>query len=168
MKLHSKFHRVQFPAFGLARAPYQVKIRLNSIYITKQEGEEPSAVDNFFENASLIARYMAVKDDSFTFDFTCLTLTQLISKPIPWVIDSNAIMHDLSKKETFKARNVPIVHVKGSLFWVRSVTSPFKLPTTILDPQELLRQHVTIVYVDGSWTILKFTSFSEPISEITL
>jgi len=168
MKARSKFYGIHYPLFGLREVPYNYSIGLDSITIQKQEDKKIYVVDTFKKGVPLLARYVAVKEDDFSFDFTCLSTSQVITKKVKWGIDSKANIYNLSKKQTFKARNVPIIAVKGNLIWVATVSYPFKIQNNLIDNKELLDQFLTIVYVDEVWQPFKFTSFSEQIEEITL
>lgn len=167
MKSLSKFWGIQFPIFCLKKTPYKYSVRLDTITIQKTEEEKPSTVDQFDSSVPLLNRYIKVKDDSFAFDYTCLNLSQLITKRIEWGIDSTARAFDFRKLQTFKARNVKIRRLKGNLIWVDTVTYPYKIPQHSVSP-ELLDQYVTIVYVDNVWYLYRFTSFSEKVKTLKL
>jgi hypothetical protein len=168
MKARSKFYNIEFPIFGLKKKPYDFSIRLNSISIKKTENDEWHIVDEYKEKTSLLKRYVSVKDDFFFFDFTCTNLTQIISKNIEWGIDANAKIYDLRHKQKFKARTVQVVKVRDNLIWVNTVSYPFKLSKNILDPKTILEQYVTIVYIDEVWHLYRFSTFNEPVHELTL
>ncbi len=168
MKARSKFYGIKFPLFGLKYKPYDYSIRLDTISIKKTETDDWHLIDKLKENASLVHRYAAAKDEFFMFDYTCLNTTQLLTRNIEWGIDSSAKIFDLRQKQKFKARNVRITRVKNNLMWVDTVSYPFKLNKNIVDKQELLQQFITIVYVDSCWYLYKFSSFKEDICELKL
>lgn len=168
MKARSKFYGIKFPFFGLKYKPYDYSIRLDTISIKKTEADDWHLIDKFKENASLVHRYVAAKDEFFVFDYTCINITQLLVRNIEWGIDSSAKIFDLRQKQNFKARNVPITKVRNNLIWVDTVSYPFKLNKNIVDQQELLQQYITIVYVDNCWHLYKFSPFKEDVSEMKL
>lgn len=168
MKAQSKFYGIEFPLFGLKNKPYDISIRLNSISLQLKEDGEWHKIDEYVEKTSLLKRYVSVKDEFFFFDYTCTNMTQLVSKPIRWAIDAKAKIYDLSKKQTFKARTVQVRKVKDNLIWVATVSYPFKLSKNIIDPQTLMEQYVTIVYIDSVWYLYRFHSFYEPVHELVL
>jgi len=168
MKARSKFYGVSYPIFALKKKPYDFSIRLNSISVKKTENDEWHIIDEYQEKTSLLKRYVQVKDDFFFFDYTCTNTTQLISKKIEWGIDAKAKIYDFREKQKFKARTVQVVKVRDNLIWVNTVSYPFKLTKNIVDEATLREQYITIVYIDEVWYLYRFSSFYEPIHEITL
>lgn len=168
MKAKSKFYGIQFPFFGLKVKPYSYSFTKNSILVQPNEFGSKLLVDVYTHNKSLIARYIQHKDDEFSFDSTCLNMNHLISSKLKWGIDSKAKVYNLSRKQTFLARNVKVVRVKGNLLWVATVSYPFTIKNSLVDAKLLLEQHVTIVNIDDCWYLYKFTSFHEKITEVEL
>lgn len=168
MKARSKFYGIEFPIFALKRKPYDFSIRLNSISVKRTEEDEWHTIDEYKEKTSLLKRYVSVKDDFFFFDYTCTNISQLISKPIEWGIDSKAKIYDFRQKQKFKARTVQVVKVRDNLIWLNTVSYPFKLSKNIVDPATILEQYITIVYIDEVWYLYRFSSFNEPVHELTL
>jgi hypothetical protein len=164
----SKYKGIEFPVFGLFITPFDIRIRLDTIDIQKQEFCEWNCIDRYVEGKSLLERYILAKQDDFYFDVTCLNLTQLISKKVKWCIDSNFKIYDLTSKQTFKARNVKIRKCVKNSIWVDTVSYPFNLKKGLTDYKEILNQYVTIVYIDNVWVLHKFTSFKEDIKSVTL
>jgi hypothetical protein len=164
----SKYYGIKFPVFGLFSVPFDLKIKLDSIEIQKQEFCDWYCIDRYVENKSLLERYILTKDDNFVFDVTCTNLSQLISKKVKWAIDSNFKIYNLSAKQTFKARNVKVRKCIKNIIWVDSVSYPFKLKKGITDPKEILNQYITIVYIDTVWILYRFSSFKEQIESVTL
>lgn len=164
----SKYYNIKFPVFGLLSVPFDIRIRLDSIEVQKQEFTNWNTIDRYVENKSLLERYILNKDEDFGFDVTCLNLSQLISKKVKWCIDSNFKIYNLSAKQTFKARNVKVRKCIKNAIWVDTVTYPFKLKKGITDPKEILNQYITIVYIDNVWVLYRFTSFKEEIESVTL
>jgi hypothetical protein len=168
MKARSKFYGIKFPLFGLKNKPYDYSVRLDSISIKKDEEDDWHIIDKFKENASLIHRYVSVKDEFFVFDFTCLNTTQLLTKNIKWGIDASAKIYDLSNKQKFKARTVQVTRVKNNLIWLDTISYPFKLSKNVLDHSEIMNQYITVVYIDECWHLYRFSSFNDSISEIKI
>lgn len=164
----SKYAGICFPVFGFLTTPYDVRIKLDSIEVQKQEFGKWSSIDRFIEGKSLLERYILTKDENFGFDVTCLNLTQLISKKVKWCIDSNFKIYNLSNKQTFKARNVRVRKCRQNAIWVDTVSYPFKIKKGLTDPKEIINQYVTIVYIDKVWVLYRFTSFKEQIESVTL
>jgi hypothetical protein len=168
MKSVSKFYGIQFPVFGLVKVPFDVRISLDSISVQKQEFGPTYKIDHYIEGKSLTERYIAAKHEDFGFDFTCLNMSQLISKKVSWGIDAQFKVYNLSAKQTFKARNVRIRRCVKNTIWVDTVSYPFKIKKGLTDSKEILNQYVTIVYIDNMWILHRFTSFKEPIDSVTL
>lgn len=164
----SKYYGITFPVFGLFCTPFDLKIRLDSIEVQKQEFGNWHYIDKYIEGKSLLDRYILAKDETFGFDVTCLNLPQLISKKVKWCIDANFKVYNLSQKQTFKARNVKIRKCVRNSIWVDSVSYPFNLKKGLTDHKEILNQYVTIVYIDNVWVLHKFTSFKQDIESVTL
>jgi len=168
MNLISKYYGIRFPVFGFFTLPHDVKIKVDSIEIQRQEFGTWNSVDKFIEGKSLLERYIAAKEEDFGFEVTCLNISQLINKKVKWCIDSNFKIYNLSKKQTFKARNVKVRKCKNNVIWVDTVSYPFKIKKGLTDPKEIINQHVTIVYIDKVWVLYRFTSFKELVESVTL
>jgi hypothetical protein len=164
----SKFYGIKFPAFGLLEVPFDYKITLDTIEVQKKEFGKWHLIDRFDKDKSALERYLKIKEEEFTFDVTCLNVTHLISKRVKWVIDANCRVFNLAKPQTFKARNVPIIKTRQDIFWVATVSYPFKIKKGMIDPKELLNQHITIVYIDYVWHLYRFSSFKNKIESISL
>lgn len=166
--VRSKFYNITFPAFGLLQTPFDYKITLDTIEIQKKEFGGWNSIDRFDRNKTLLERYISVKEEGQIFDVTCLNLSQLVSRPVKWVIDARAKIHNLARKQEFKARNVKVVKIVKNAIWLHSVSYPFILPNNIVDPKEILNQHATIVYIDSVWVLYRFTSFPEQVEMLKL
>jgi hypothetical protein len=164
----SKYYGVQFPVFGLLIIPFDIRVKLDSIEVQKQEFCSWNCIDRYIEGKSLLERYILAKEEDFGFDITCTNLSQLISKKVKWGIDSQFKIYNLSAKQTFKARNVKVRKCISNTIWVDSVSYPFKLKKGITDPKEILNQYITIVYIDSVWILYRFTSFKESVESVTL
>jgi hypothetical protein len=162
----SKFYGIRYPLFGLKQLPDSYLVSGSSIYLQKSSAWY--CIDKVTPNKDLLNRYLSVKSPDFSFDATCLNISQLISKRLKWGIDSNFKIYDLSKKQKFLARNVKILKHSENVIWVDTVSYPFKVKSFLISPSELLNQYITIVYVDNIWVLHRFTSFSEPVTEIVL
>lgn len=164
MSVRSKFYGITFPAFGLLSPPFDFKITLDTIEIQKKEFGKWYSIDRFDKNKTLLERYLSVKEEEEpTFDVTCLSLGQLISRPVVWLIDAKARVYNLKAKQEFKARNVKVRKLVKNAIWVETVSYPFTIPNNILDRSEIINQYATIVYIDNTWILHKFTSFPEPV-----
>ena len=168
----SKFYGIKFPIFCLRKAPFNVRILMDKIYVQKEDSSICTLIDSPVQdkNAPFLHRYIQTKDDEFHFDFTCNNITALInkSKVIKWGIDSSGKIFNLNSKQTFKARCVRITKVKGNLVWFDTVTYPFKLKSNMIDEKLLKEQYAIVVYIDKEWVLHKFINFYEPINEIIL
>lgn len=168
MRAKSKFYGIHFPFFGLKAKPYSFSFTSNSILVQPKEFGPKLLLDVYSDSKSLTARYIHNKDDSFNFDYTCLNMNHLILAKLKWGIDSKARVYNLSQKQTFLARNVKIVRVKGNLLWVSTVSYPFTIKSSLVDTKLLLEQYVTIINIDQNWYLYKFTSFHEKITKVEL
>ena len=84
------------------------------------------------------------------------------------MIDSKAKIYDVSKKQKFMAKSLPIVKISKNAVWVPTVSYPFELPVKLIDSKELLNQHLTIVKIDKVWVIYKVTPFKMDVTEINI
>jgi hypothetical protein len=164
----SKFYGVRYPIFCLKRTPEQVTIFNDRICIKKSETSELEILDKYSPDKPFLLRYLAQDTGTFTFDYTCHGITQLISNKIEWGIDSNAKIFNFKKKEKFKAINVKIRKVYKNIIWVDKISYPFELPKQVVVPKDLKNQWVTLVSIDGIWEIYKFYSFYTPEESILL
>ncbi len=168
MKARSKFYGIEYPIFALKNKPFNYTVTVDTIGVQLKEFGEWHVIDRFTNEKSLVSRYIETKDDIFCFDYTCLNISQLISKPIKWGIDSAAKIYNLENKQEFIARNEKVIKVKNNLIWVNTVSYPFTLPKNMIDKNELIQQYATIVYIDDVWVLHKFTSFRESIDKLKL
>ena len=63
------------------------------------------------------------------FDCTCKNIGEILTSKTKWGLDKNAIIHDLTKKESFIAKNAKIKKIKDNLIWLEKVSYPFKINT---------------------------------------
>lgn len=168
MRSQSKYFGITFPFIGLKSVPYDFSIRTDSISIKLTTSSNWVQIDKFTEGRSLISRYLEGKSEDFLYDATCLNISQLISKRIKWGIDSKAKIFNLSERQEFKARSVPVLKVKEDLIWVDTVSYPFKIKKSLLDPNLILEQYTTIVLIDNNWVLYRFTPFKQDIKVIRL
>ncbi len=168
MHLKSKFYGIKFPAFGLLEPPFNYRVNTETIEVQKKEFGKYFFVDRFDQDKNILQRYLQVKEEDYSFDVTCLNMSQLITKEVKWIIDANFKIYNLSKKQEFKARNVKIRKIRRNVFWVHTVSYPFKIRRGMIDLKELLDQWVTIVYIDNMWHLYKFTPFKSDIESIKL
>jgi hypothetical protein len=168
MKQRSKFYGIVFPFFGLKTIPYSYTFTTNSIKIKIHEQSKEAIVDLFNIHEPLSIRYAKNKEEEFEFDYTCTKTSHIINKKIKWGIDSTCRVYDLSKKQIFKARCVPITRIKQNLIWVDTITYPFTINKAIIDSKNLSELYVVVVYIDEVWVLHRFVDFYEPISEIKL
>jgi len=111
MSYLSKFYGIKFPAFALYSVPFDYKIGTDTIQIQKREFHDWYIIDRFDRNKTVLERYLSVKSDEINFDATCLNLTHVINKPVKWLIDSKAKIYDVSKKQKFISKSLPIIKV---------------------------------------------------------
>jgi hypothetical protein len=168
MSYLSKFYGIKFPAFALYSVPFDYKIGTDTIQIQKREFHDWYIIDRFDRNKTVLERYLSVKSDEINFDATCLNLTHVINKPVKWLIDSKAKIYDVSKKQKFISKSLPIIKVSKNAVWVPTVSYPFELPIKLIDSKELLNQHLTIVKIDKVWVIYKVTPFKMDVTEINI
>jgi hypothetical protein len=168
LQTKSKFYGIKYPIFCLKTIPDTVTIFNDRICIRKYDSSDWITLDEYVPNKPFLYRYLTQDTGTFTFDYTCHSITQLISNKIDWGIDSSAKIFNLRKKEEFKAVNVKVRKVVKNIIWVDKISYPFELPKNIVIPEDIKNQWVTIVSIDGKWNIHKFYSFYTPIESITL
>lgn len=164
----SKFYGVKYPIFCLKSTPDEVTIFNDRICIKKYESSDWATLDEYKPNKPFLSRYLTQDTGTFTFDYTCHSITQLISNKIDWGIDSSAKIFNLRKKEKFKAINVKVRKVVKNIIWVDRISYPFELPKNIVATEDIKNQWVTLVLIDDIWEIYKFYSFYTPTESILI
>lgn len=138
------------------------------ICIKKTDNSEWETLDKFEPNKPFLARYLMQDTGTFKFDFTCHSITQLISNKIKWGIDSNAKIFDFKKNQEFKARNLKVRRVVNNIIWLNTISYPFEINKRVAVPNDLINQWATVVLIDGNWELYKFYSFQKPTESILL
>jgi hypothetical protein len=164
----SKFYGIRYPIFCLKFPPAGLKIHPEGIAIQKREFSDWNTLDQYDPQKPFLSRYLVQDTGTFEFDYTCQSITQLISNRIQWGIDSNAKIYNFQKKQKFRARNSRVRRVVNNIIWLDRISYPFEISKSVVVPRDLKRQWATMVLIDGTWELYKFYSFPEPIESILL
>ena len=155
----NKFSRISFPFFGLLKVPYEINITFDKIQIRRKRFSQLETIDD----KSLVGDYFArliQLDKRGDFNVTCKNIQDCLVSKVVWGLDKNAIIHDLTKKNTFKAENRKIQKVKDNLVWLDKISYPFKVNTDqVLFIEDVL--YGRVVYVNNEWFLKEF--IMEPV-----
>ncbi len=150
----NKFSKISFPFFGLKEKPYDINITFDKIEIKRHKDSHFETVDNKRYLGDYFNRLVQI-DPRVKFDNTCKNIEEILTSKTKWGLDKNAIIHDLTKKETFAARNEKIKKVKDNFIWLEKVSYPFKINTDqILFIEDIL--YARIVYINKEWYLKEF------------
>ena len=164
----SKFSGIIFPFFGKIAIPSQVIYGLESAAIINEKGYLVLVDNKNIPNKDYITRLSKIDENKrINFDYTAITLQELINSPIKWGVDSTAKIYNLNTKEPFKAKTVKINKVKGDLLWAKQVSYPFKIKDNLTG---IINKYiyVTLVYIDNTWYLYNFGYKYLPEREIML
>ena len=148
------FSKIAFPFFGFKEKPYEINITFDRIEIKKHKDSHFETVDNKYFIGDYFNRLLQMNPRT-NFDYTCKNVEEILVSKVKWGLDKNAIIHDLSKKDTFPARDVKIKKVKDNLIWLEKVSYPFKINTDqILFIEDVL--FARIIYINNEWYLKEF------------
>lgn len=155
----NKFSRIAFPFFGLRAKPYEVNFTFNKIQIRRKRFSQLETLDDKALAGDYFARLMQL-DKRGDFNVTCKNVQDCLVSKVVWGLDKNAVIHDLSKKQTFQAENRKVKRVNDNLVWLEKIAYPFKLNTDqILHIEDIL--YGRVIYVNNEWFLKEF--IMEPI-----
>ena len=150
----NKFSKIAFPFFGFKEKPYEVNITFEKIEIKRHKHSHFETVDHKNSDGDYFSRLLQMSPRT-KFDYTCKNIQEILTSKIKWGSDRNAIIHDLSKKDTFIARDEKIKKVKDNLIWLEKVSYPFKINTNqILFIEDVL--YARIIYINNEWYLKEF------------
>ena len=156
----NKFSRISFPFFGLLKVPYEINITFDKIQIRRKRFSQLETIDDKSLAGDYFARLLQL-DKRGDFNVTCKNIQDCLVSKVVWGLDKNAIIHDLTKKNTFKAENRKIQKVKDNLVWLDKISYPFKVNTDqVLFIEDVL--YGRVVYVNNEWFLKEF--IMEPVS----
>lgn len=155
----NKFSRISFPFFGLLSKPYEVSITFSKIQIRRKRFSQLETLDDKALAGDYFARLLQL-DKRGDFNVTCKNIQDCLVSKVIWGLDKNAIIHDLTKKNTFPAENRKIRKVRDNLVWLDKIAYPFKVNTDqVLFINDVL--YGRVVYVNNEWFLKEF--IMEPI-----
>ncbi len=150
----NKFSNISFPFFGLKEKPYEINITFDKIEIKRHKDSHFETVDNKHFFGDYFNRLVQM-NPRVKFDCTCKNIGEILTSKTKWGLDKNAIIHDLTKKESFIAKNAKIKKIKDNLIWLEKVSYPFKINTDqILFIEDIL--YARIVYINNEWYLKEF------------
>ena len=156
----NKFSRISFPFFGLLKVPYQINITFNKIQIRRKRFSQLETIDDKSLAGDYFARLLQL-DKRGDFNVTCKNIQDCLVSKVVWGLDKNAIIHDLTKKNTFPAENRKIRKVRDNLVWLDKIAYPFKVNTDqTLHIDDIL--YGRVIYVNNEWFLKEF--IMEPVS----
>ena len=98
----NKFSNISFPFFSLLQKPYEVNITFNKIQIRRKRFSQLETLDDKGLAGDYFARLMQL-DKRGDFNVTCKNIQDCLISKVVWGLDKNAVIHDLTKKNTFPA-----------------------------------------------------------------
>jgi len=150
----NKFSRIAFPFFGLLAKPYEVNITFNKIQIRRKRFSQLETLDDKALAGDYFARLMQL-DKRGDFNVTCKNIQDCLVSKVVWGLDKNAIIHDLSKKQTFQAENRKVKRVIDNLVWLEKIAYPFKVNTDqTLHIDDIL--YGRVIYINNEWFLKEF------------
>lgn len=156
----NKFSRISFPFFGLLKVPYEINITFNKIQIRRKRFSQLETIDDKSLAGDYFARLLQL-DKHGDFNVTCKNIQDCLVSKVVWGLDKNAIIHDLTKKNTFPAENRKIRKVRDNLVWLDKIAYPFKVNTDqTLHIDDIL--YGRVIYVNNEWFLKEF--IMEPVS----
>jgi len=156
----NKFSRISFPFFGLLKVPYEINITFNKIQIRRKRFSQLETIDDKSLAGDYFARLLQL-DKRGDFNVTCKNIQDCLVSKVVWGLDKNAIIHDLTKKNTFPAENRKIRKVRDNLVWLDKIAYPFKVNTDqTLHIDDIL--YGRVIYVNNEWFLKEF--IMEPVS----
>tara|TARA_Y100000992_G_C21069257_1_gene397937 strand:- start:162 stop:659 length:498 start_codon:yes stop_codon:yes gene_type:complete len=151
----NKFSKIAFPFFGLLVKPYEVNITFDKIQIRRKRFSQLETLDDKALAGDYFARLMQL-DKRGDFNVTCKNIQDCLVSKVVWGLDKNAIIHDLTKRNTFKAANRKILKVKNNLVWLDKIAYPFKVNTDqTLHIDDIL--YGRVIYINNEWFLKEFT-----------
>ena len=151
----NKFSKIAFPFFGLLVKPYEVNITFDKIQIRRKRFSQLETLDDKALAGDYFARLMQL-DKRGDFNVTCKNIQDCLVSKVVWGLDKNAIIHDLTKRNTFKAANRKILKVKNNLVWLEKIAYPFKVNTDqTLHIDDIL--YGRVIYINNEWFLKEFT-----------
>lgn len=170
--IHSKFKDIVFPFFGKRQNPYNIKYKKDIIEANLTKDHKYYTIDKVTTKTVGTTYYQRLfdLDNRIEYDFTCRNLTELINSSVLWGVDDAGKIFDLSNKERFKIKTSSIRKiVNPGLIWLHRISYPFVLDRSInlseIDPVVL---KASVVYIDYTWVLYKFTYEDTESSTILL
>lgn len=160
----SKFSTIVYPAAGLYKVP-KYKITGNSIEV--QKANDQVEVVDLFGPTPFLDRYIR-SNSTFFFDATVLNISQLITSKVVWLVDKEAKIHNLTKKERFEAKSLKITRAGAGVCWVTGISYPFEIRAKLINYRLLLSQYATVVKIDRQWVLYEFTAFKQSLEYLRL
>ena len=155
----NKFSRIAFPFFGLLVKPYEISITFNKIQIRRKRFSQFETLDDKKLKGDYFARLMQLNKRG-NFNITCKNVQECLISKVVWGLDKNAIIHDLTMKNTFPAENKKIIKIKDNLVWLEKIAYPFKINTNqVLVIDDIL--YGRVIYINNEWFLKEFTM--EPV-----
>jgi len=150
-----KFNNITYPIFALRNKPVKLVFDTYTIRCVRNYNQKLELVDDKSLPGDYFNRLIQL-DDRVMFDFTCKNLQELLLSKAAWGIDSNAVIHDLSKKVAVPVEQRLVTKISGNLVWLRNISYPFEIPT-----KENIRlddnTYGILAYVNGEWFLREFS-----------
>ena len=154
MKLISKYHGINYPFFALKKYPFSIRYTKDRILIKKTAEDNDHIIDDKSLSGDYLSR-LAKLPGSFSFQFTCKGLQELLQCKAKWGIDSTAKCFDLRAREVHKKDTRKVVRVKNNIIFLEKISYPFIINTIEkIDLKDDL--YAEIRFVEGEWYLSKF------------
>ena len=155
-------NEINYPAFGLKEAPFQVKYGETDIRIIKHPGGKEYIFDQMIEDVdSYTERLFKIEDDTenrIQFDYTVLNREQLVFsyENIDWCVDQTGKIYNLQHKQNLPVQCRKVIKVKGDKIWLDKILAPFELKVPV-EESNIDELWATIVGINKEWFVKSFS-----------
>lgn len=166
----SKFNQIRFPFFALRRPPTEIIYGKDEIYIRQGRSRSFILLDTVTADTLDLPYLERVlhAPNRLEFEYTCRNLTELIMSKSKWGVDSIGRIFNLTRRQRFPARCLPVIKQKDNLIWLKHISYPFHIDKSIdLNIIDWNTIKAVVALIDEEWTLLHFDYYS-PITEVIL
>lgn len=154
--MRSKYFNISYPIFALKKKPINIIYSIDKIQIIKNDKDSHiETIDDKKLSGDYFARLLQMSTRA-TFDLTCKDMQELVISKAKWGIDKNAIPHDFTTTQAFKADIRKVDRIKENIIWLKNISYPFIIPTNeVIELSDDL--YAIIVNIDNEWVIREFS-----------
>jgi len=166
----NKFSNITFPFFGLTKVPDKVIYNKNKILV--EYDRVTYLVDNkIIDEAEYIKRLFYMDTNCIArlkFNYTALSLSQIINSDIKCGFDNTCKFYNLAKKQKFVLESFKVLKITDNMLWVKGVSYPIIITTSL--PSDINNKYLyaDMVYINDEWVLYKFSYSKNSKKEILL